>query len=274
MPYTLHHTPHTDAFLATKQLRLKADTIGDGTQPQIVNAKGHRILRMLTGDEDGRPHIRFIINTTPSSTEFPQIKAARHLFSAQEAFDWLDALINALHQDIGDYTCSIKTGVTDTPLFESKGFVLDYARNRHVLVKHITQTPEPVDTRPVLPQATVDLLADLGMVYHPKTDELVTYNKTNRRRYTLCRIEWDRHRFVTTFNTSDSAKEYPRFLKDALSRDEHLARLEAIVKSIAAVHGPMRLVLFSGITDMDYLTENGYVWDHVGSPVWCKTITP
>lgn len=267
-------TPHTDAFLAKNDLYLKPHPNNEGTHYHIVNAKGHRVLRMLTRDTDGQRHIRFIINTTPSSTEFPQTIAARRLFDASTALDWFDTLMNVLQKDIGDYTCSIKTGVRDTPYFESKGFTMQHIRNRHVLTKTVTNAPEPVDTRPTLPQTTVDLLADLGMVYHPKTDELVTYNKTNRRRYTLCRIIWDRHVIVTTFNTSDSSQDYPRFLKDALSRDEHLARLEAIVESIVAVHGPMRLMLYCGRDDRDFLEAHGYDEDRYIKPAWCKTIAP
>lgn len=267
-------TPHTDAFLAKNDLRLETHPNDPRVHHLIVNAKGHRVLRLLHNHLSGRPHVRFIINTNPSSTEFPNTIAARRLFDTDAALAWFDALVEALHQDLGDYTCSIRTSTRDTPYFESKGFTMQYAHNRRLLVKTITDKPAPVDTRPTLPQTTIDLLTDLGMVYHPKTDELVTYNKTNRRRHTLCRITWDRHVIATTFNTSDSSKDYPRFLKDALSRDEHLKRLEDIVKSIATVHGPMRLVLYCGRDDRDFLEAHGYDENRYVKPAWFKTIAP
>lgn len=272
-------TPSTRAFLEAQGLNLRAQRVGiDDEYWQITDSREYFIVDFIWYGKNisptpGTQMVKFFVNSTPSSQKFPQRGPARRLFNKTDALRWLDELIQVLHEDLGDYTCAIKTGATDAPYFEKRGYVRLHP-DRHTMIRRIDGNADANTQRvayPTLPETTIALLDSIGMQYVPEEDLFVTYNKTGRRRTTRCHIDWDSRQLTTTFNTSDAPRDYPRFLKDHRTREEHLTLLEDVVKSIAAVHGPFRLCLRSGHTDAGFLALRDYTWTVVVGPLWVKT---
>lgn len=281
----MRNRPYTEAFLQEKNLNLRLQRKDGGSEYwQITNEKEWFVLDfMWYAETPGDPNtemVKFFVNTTLSSEQFPRRNPARKLFHTTNALLWFDTLTHVLYQDLGEYTCAIKTGATDAPYFERKGY--DRLRpdpgtfvDRYTLTRRIDSPPQKAVDHPALPEKTLSLLDDIQMRYIPQEKLFVTDNRTGRRRYTHADIDQDRCRVTTTFNSANASKEYPRLVKDPqMTPLEYLVVLERIVASIAEVHGPIELTLLSGHKDADLLTQNGYTKAHRVRSIWCKTITP
>ena len=279
------NTHHIEAFLAEKNLNIRLQRFAPGERYfQITNEKEYFILDFVwyaetPGDPD-TPMVKFFVNTTPSSEQFPRRNPARALFHTTNALLWFDTLVHVFYQDLGDYTCSIQTGATDAAYFKRKGYApfrpeRGGITHRYTVARRIEHAPRETVAPIPLPEATLDLLDSIQMRYIPQEKLFVTHNLTGRRRYTHGDINWANNRLTTTFNSSPASREYPQFLKDRTrSREEDLAILEAIAKSIADVQGPIELTLRSGQHDADLLERNDYTKAPQGRFVWRKTITP
>lgn len=109
------------AFLAPKQLHLVRE---NADYWYIANRKGRRMLRIsLRNYAEDTPMLKFQVNSTPSSKEFPMTRPAQDLFAkTDDAFDWLDTLVSRFAENIGDYVAYINCGINDFEAFIERGY--------------------------------------------------------------------------------------------------------------------------------------------------------
>lgn len=138
----MHHMPHITTFLSGRHLSIVP---ASDNRWRILTATHEPLLDFATHTHSGESHIELFVSTAMTSTDFPQTPGAQSMFDAEEssewleeAFDWLDDFTDTLHEDIGDYTCTVTTGAADVRRFEAKGYT---AKNddTHRLTKHLSR---------------------------------------------------------------------------------------------------------------------------------------
>lgn len=141
MPHDMIPTENTDAFLRENRLRLRknGNVYARRDDWTITDAKKRTVLVMEFWGSSVGPKLKFHVNTNKSSRHFPMTTGAKHLFSHHDlAFAWFDALLYHLQEDIGDFTCTVVTGKTDTDRFERQGFTRENDARAVRLDKYIT----------------------------------------------------------------------------------------------------------------------------------------
>lgn len=122
----MNHMPHLNVFLSGQRLHMQHI---ENDRWSLVDSKRQRLLDVAVETRGETPRIELFVDTSSSSTHFPQTPVAQARFDAEEsdewfeeAFDWLDDFIDTLHEDLGDYVCTITTGANDVRRFQAKGY--------------------------------------------------------------------------------------------------------------------------------------------------------
>lgn len=125
MPHDMIPTANTDAFLRENKLTLRknGNVYARRDDWSIVDPKKRPIIELEFWASSVGAKIKCRINTNKSSRHFPMTSGAKQLFNDHDlAFAWFDALLYHLHEDIGDFSCTVVTGKTDTERFERQDF--------------------------------------------------------------------------------------------------------------------------------------------------------
>lgn len=126
-------------------------------------------------------------------------------------------------------------------------------------------------TRLQIPQESLDLLEEQGLVYVPKEDTIYRKDDTAKPRRFMFQYEADTATIKTAFNTAKSSHDFPALLRNHTSQADGLLVIETLVQQLANVNGPLDLMLYSGSTDRSFLAQNGYDQVHPRQSTWLKT---